>query len=86
MKDNGRMFVWMGATLMIVGVVPIAIRMAVLYVDAFSRAAVNELDGEWWQRALSSNLWATMRMSMVAMLGSLLLAAGLISKSRARRK
>jgi hypothetical protein len=86
MKQDGRMFIWLGAALMIVGVAPIAIRLAVFYVDAFSRAAVNELDAEWWQRALSSNLWATMRMSIIAMLGTLLLTAGLISKWRARRR
>jgi hypothetical protein len=86
MKQNGRMFIWLDAALMIVSLAPIAIRLAVLYVDAFSRAAVNELDAEWWQRALSSNFWATMRMSIVAMLGSLLLAGGLISKWRARRR
>ena len=80
------MFIWFGATLMIVSLAPIAIRVAVLYVDAFSRTAVNELDAEWWQRALWSNLWATTRMSIVAMLGTLLLTAGLISKWRARRR
>ena len=85
MKHDGRMLIWIGAALVIVSLAPIAIRMALLYVDAFSRAAVSELDGEWWQRVLSSNFWATIRMSIVAMLGSLLLTAGLISKWRVGR-
>ena len=80
------MAIWIGATMMIVSLAPIAIRMAVVYLDAFSRDLVGALDAEWLQRAVSGNLWATMRLLIVAVLGSLLLTGGLISKWRARRK
>lgn len=80
------MAIWIGATLMIISLAPIAIRMGLVYLDAFSRDLAGALDAEWLQRALSDNLWATARMLIVAVLGSLLLTAGLISKWRATRK
>ena len=80
------MAIWIGATLMIISLAPIAIRMALIYLDAFQRDLVDALDAEWLPRALYGNFWATAKLLVVALLGSLLLTGGLISKWRARRK
>jgi hypothetical protein len=85
-KDNGRIAIWAGATLIIVSVVAVSIRVAVIFLTGFVQASKGEIDQGWLQQAISGNLWATIRMFMIVAVGASLLSAGLLSRYRARRK
>ena len=85
-NDNGRIAIWAGATLIIVSVVAVSIRVAVIFLAGFVQASKGEIDQGWLQQAISGNLWATIRMFMIVAVGASLLSAGLLSRYRARRK
>lgn len=51
-KDNGRIAIWAGATLIIVSVVDVSIRVAVIFLTGFVQASKGEIDQGWLQQTI----------------------------------